>query len=103
MNENVCRTCRRYAGRASSGVVVGWLCARRLTTSVSEVVPGHSYFKRDQLHPMAESRAVPPDWCEKPLEQVILKPEDAPVLEQDSNIVHDGNFAAEAHVRDRFA
>ena len=103
MNENVCRLCRRYAERPSSGVVRGWLCAKTLWTVPSEVIPEHSYWERDNLHPMWEARRIPPDWCEKPLEQVILKPDVKPDMRPDDNarLVHDGNVKAEMHVRER--
>lgn len=103
MNENVCRLCRRYARRTSNGMARGWLCAKWLNLVHSPVIPGHSYWERDHLHPMTDDRKVPPDWCEKPLEQVILEPDAKPDIrpDEDARLVRDGNMAAELHVLDR--
>jgi hypothetical protein len=52
---------------------------------------------------MTDDRKVPPDWCEKPLEQVILEPDAKPDIrpDEDARLVRDGNMAAELHVLDR--
>ena len=73
----------------------GWMCAKEVSMEESDVVPGYSYVKLDVLHPVVESRTVPPDWCERPLEQVILNPDDKPDLREDARLVYDGNSQAE--------
>jgi hypothetical protein len=60
----------------------------------SEVIPGYSFWKKDDLHPIIASSQQPPEWCERPLEQVIL-PSDVPVeIMADSTLVFDGNEVA---------
>lgn len=101
MNENVCRKCRRYAGKSVSGYVRGdaWLCARSIEQEESEVIPGHSYWKKNDLHPIIASVQQPPEWCDRPLEQVLLT-SDAPAdIMADSTIVFDGNDVAERKER----
>jgi len=67
----------------------------------SAVVPGHSYAEKNSFHPMSDNRVVPPEWCERALEQVVLKPDEAVEFEADANVVFDGNPAGEIHLRER--
>jgi len=62
------------------------------------VIPGHTYVERDLLHPMTESRTEPPEWCERPLEQVMLGPRDVVDIQGDKGLVYDGNRDAEIRV-----
>jgi hypothetical protein len=97
MNRNVCLKCRRYLERSSVGFAREgtWLCAKLVRQEESDVIPGHSFWRKDLLHPISESTSQPPDWCERALEQVIL-PSDAEVdIMGDKNIVFDGNDAAD--------
>ena len=105
MNENVCRLCRRYAGRPKSVSIRGWLCAKLIEIRRSDVVPGFSYFWRDMLHPILPDRKEIPEWCERPLEQVILrdgeKCEARP--DEDRGLKYDGNKAAEERKEWKFS
>lgn len=104
MNENVCRACRRYQGRLENGLSRGWLCAREVYMQESDVVPGFSFLKKDKLHPMTSERAEYPEWCERPLEQVILASGDECGLRPDDEekMRHDGNRVA-SHKLERIA
>ena len=61
----------------------------------SRVVPGHSYCRQDNLRPVTEEMKVPPDWCERPLEQVVLEPKAEIEARPDVTLVADGNGVAE--------
>ena len=95
--------CRRYAGRSVSGMLAGWLCARSVQLCVSEVVPGFSYYKKDMLHPMTRVRRVPPNWCERPLEQVVLDSDADIEARPDETMMYDGNPEAQRHLEERMA
>ena len=101
MNENVCRLCKRYAGKSS--FTRGWLCASVIFLMPSKVIPGCSYYVKDNFHPITEDRKVLPEWCEKPLEQVVLNP-DASVpdsIRKDGLVQFDGNSEWNYHLRSR--
>jgi hypothetical protein len=90
MNRSVCEKCRRFDGKYP-GNPSSWLCAEVVYWEMSGVIPGHKFLKRDNLHPMNASRDLPPEWCERILEQTILSPEDKADIDKDANLVYDGN------------
>lgn len=79
------------------------MCAKHVQKQWSEVVPGFSYYDRDMLHPMTDSRSEPPEWCERPLEQVVLEPDADVEARPDGKIEYDGNGAAQTHREMRMA
>jgi len=100
MNENVCRRCRRYAGRKEGVPARGWRCAQDADMTPSEVIPGHSFCRQDRLRPITEEMTEPPDWCEKPLEQLLLAPKAEVEARPDETLVQDGNKVAERRHRE---
>jgi hypothetical protein len=50
---------------------------------------------RNKFHPITEERLNPPEWCERPLEQVILSPTEDVDIKKDAAVVYDGNHRAE--------
>lgn len=50
---------------------------------------------------MTDERKVPPDWCEKPLEQVVLRPDESVSVRPDEPVVHDGNEEWKFHLKER--
>lgn len=89
MNKNVCKLCRRFEEDVYKRPNY-WMCAKELVSMYSDVIPGHSYFTGYNFHPISAELPMP-EWCERPLEQTILSPEDTVNIEPDSNIVYDGN------------
>lgn len=96
MNESVCRLCRRYAGK--SRVSRGWLCAKFLEARPSQVIPGFMFFEKDEMHPMTEGRREIPEWCERPLEQVVVPAGMELQARKDPQLEYDGNKEAEIYV-----
>ena len=95
MNENVCRTCRRYCGRHE--LVEGWVCASVIQIRGSYVVPGFKFAGKYDRVQVKETMS-PPDWCERPLEHIITKPGEEVDLIKDSILGEfDGNNRAEWH------
>lgn len=78
-----------------------WYCATSLHKENSFVIPGHSYWVKDNLRPITLTMVTPPAWCERVLEQTILSPEEKVELQQDSNVVYDGNDLAEWRAKSR--
>lgn len=99
MNEQVCKLCKRYT--KSNGMYKGWVCARFVHKVESNVIPGFLYYKKDGLHPITTDMKIPPDWCDRPLEQVILAPEDDVNIQKDvqMSLEFDGNKNAENHLK----
>jgi len=98
MNRSVCEKCRRFCG-AWPGNENFWACAKLLSEESSDVIPEHNFLQRDQLHPIGKESRVP-EWCEKPLEQTILLPEERAEVRKDSMISWDGNKRAERRAKD---
>lgn len=101
MNRNVCQLCRRFSNLLGNKREDLWYCATTLFTEPSEVIPGHSVLIQNDLRPITSAMTKPPVWCERLLEQTILSPEEKVELEKDSNIVYDGNEAADWRLKDR--
>lgn len=50
---------------------------------------------------MSKTRTVPPEWCEKPLEQAITGADEAVEIESDKRLIYDGNQIAQARSMSR--
>ena len=94
MNRKVCEKCRRYGG-SWNGNGKTWYCAEDVQLWSSEVIPEHSSLEKDKFHPITEGMLKPPEWCERPLEQVILSPDEDVDIKKDATLVYDGNRRAE--------
>jgi hypothetical protein len=101
MNKNVCQLCRRFSNLKGNKREDLWYCATTLYPEDSAVIPGHSFLVKNDLRPITSSMTKPPTWCERILEQTILNSNEKVELEQDSNIVYNGNNLAEWHVKER--
>lgn len=67
---------------------------------MSTVIPGFSFPVLSTFHYVTAECSVP-EWCERPLEQTILAPEDKVDITPDNPLVYDGNSLAEHHKQDR--
>ena len=70
------------------------MCAKNVHLEVSDVIPGHSYVERNDFHFMSEDVLIHPEWCERPLEQTVVSPDEKVELKPDGNVVFDGNDEA---------
>ncbi len=93
MNRNVCKICRRFEPDTNN-IPDCWTCAETVWLEESEVIPGHSIIRRDSFHYL-NSECEAPVWCERPLEQTILSPEDEVEITPDAGLVFDGNKMAD--------
>jgi len=79
-----------------------WYCAQSVWQEVSEVVPGCRFLNKDIYHPISADTKLPPEWCERPLEQTILDPNEKVNIEShEQKLVYDGNGAADNYVRSK--
>jgi len=98
MNLSVCQKCRRFSGKTPENDKV-WLCAEVVYMSPSDVIPGHRYLCKDNYHYLNADVSVPPEWCERPLEQTILDPNEKVNIEShEQRLIHDGNKNCEFRV-----
>jgi len=69
------------------------MCAEQVWTEHSQVVPGHSFINRDNLHFVNRDSPMPA-WCEHTLEQTIVSPDEKVEVTPDTKLIYDGNGAA---------
>ena len=93
MNRSVCEACRRFQPDVYKRSNF-WMCAKNVHLEVSDVIPGHSYVERNDFHFMSEDVLIHPEWCERPLEQTVVSPDEKVELKPDGNVVFDGNDEA---------
>lgn len=100
MNRNVCELCRRF-GKDTNDRPNVWMCAQYVYLEPSGVIPGHSFARLDGFHYMVAGSPIP-EWCERPLEQTILSPDEQVDIDPDDNhLVYDGNHLADECKKDR--
>ena len=93
MNRSVCEVCRRFEPDSHKRFDV-WMCAETVWLEKSDVIPGHRFVIRDNLHYMTADCQIP-EWCERTLEQTILSADETVEVTPDAQLVFDGNHAAE--------
>jgi hypothetical protein len=69
------------------------MCAEQVWYEESQVIPGHSFINRDNLHFMSRDSLMP-NWCEHTLEQTIVSPDEKVEVTPDAKLAYDGNGSA---------
>jgi hypothetical protein len=99
MNRKICENCNRFV--ADENTNDKWWCAKEVWLESSQVIPGHSYYVREKLHPMGGNLQAPPPWCVYEVEQVVSeKGDDVDMTDNhQKNLVYDGNTSYECSIR----
>lgn len=99
MNKSVCELCRRFGEDTHKRQGI-WMCAEHVYLEHSEVIPGFSFPVLSTFHYTTAESPVS-EWCERPLEQTILAPDEKVDITPDNPLVYDGNPVAERHKENR--